>query len=307
MDVSIPGNEVAETGEQVITFGNVDPNLGWVTGQEGYSFSSDLSTLFTFTVDTYSPITNALQVTIADGSVLRRQAAPTGVPAMGIPDPDVQFAIFAGAPGGTVDAPIVDIPELSTRVREGHSLIGAEFLTTYQVNIIQTLSGGSIPVSDPFQARLPRSSHVVDGSFSIVKNETGMVLTVDTFTVSGAVDNIRTRAGLPVLSYQLAAGDSAMFVYSTITSAWEVVWHNEDQVDISPLPRIYHHEEIPEANTWTIAHGLNSLRPTITVYDNNNEVIIPDTIVASVESNVNTITITFPGTMAVAGYATLVG
>ena len=52
------------------------------------------------------------------------------------------------------------------------------------------------------------------------------------------------------------------------------------------------------ASTWTVTHNLGVQYPNVTVYDNNNNVIIPQTIVAT---DSNTLTLTFGS--AVAGYA----
>jgi hypothetical protein len=56
--------------------------------------------------------------------------------------------------------------------------------------------------------------------------------------------------------------------------------------------------QLSPATTWSFNHNLNELHPVITVWDDSNEVIIPERIVAS---NANTTLIYFP--TAVAGYA----
>jgi hypothetical protein len=60
------------------------------------------------------------------------------------------------------------------------------------------------------------------------------------------------------------------------------------------------HTQSSAASTWTISHNLGVQYPNITVYDNNNNVIIPQTIVAT---DANTLTLTFGS--AVAGYASI--
>ena len=68
---------------------------------------------------------------------------------------------------------------------------------------------------------------------------------------------------------------------------------------------VHHHPQTSALAQWVIPHALTSVRPVITVYDLNNNVIIPMDISASVSNGTNTITIDFPTT--VAGHATLVG
>ena len=68
---------------------------------------------------------------------------------------------------------------------------------------------------------------------------------------------------------------------------------------------VHHHPQTSALAQWVIPHTLTSVRPVITVYDLNNNVIIPMDISASVSNGTNTITIDFPTT--VAGHATLVG
>jgi hypothetical protein len=58
------------------------------------------------------------------------------------------------------------------------------------------------------------------------------------------------------------------------------------------------HTQTSAASTWTVSHNLRVQYPNVTVYDNNNNVIIPQTIVAT---DLNTLTLTFGS--AVAGYA----
>jgi hypothetical protein len=58
------------------------------------------------------------------------------------------------------------------------------------------------------------------------------------------------------------------------------------------------HTQTSAASTWTVTHNLGVQYPNVTVYDNNNNVIIPQTIVAT---DANTLTLTFGS--AVAGYA----
>ena len=72
------------------------------------------------------------------------------------------------------------------------------------------------------------------------------------------------------------------------------------------IPRIHTHQQNPAATQWVIAHGLNSQYPVITVYDGNEQVVIPMNVTASVaQGGVNTITVEFP--VAVEGTATLIG
>jgi hypothetical protein len=58
------------------------------------------------------------------------------------------------------------------------------------------------------------------------------------------------------------------------------------------------HTQSSAASTWTVSHNLGVQYPNVTVYDNSNNVIIPQTITAT---DTNTLTLTFGS--AVAGYA----
>jgi hypothetical protein len=58
------------------------------------------------------------------------------------------------------------------------------------------------------------------------------------------------------------------------------------------------HTQSSAASTWTVSHNLGVQYPNVTVYDDNNNVIIPQTIVAT---DANTLTLTFGS--AVSGYA----
>jgi hypothetical protein len=58
------------------------------------------------------------------------------------------------------------------------------------------------------------------------------------------------------------------------------------------------HTQSSAASTWIVTHNLGVQYPNVTVYDDNNNVIIPQTIVAT---DANTLTLTFGS--AVAGYA----
>jgi hypothetical protein len=58
------------------------------------------------------------------------------------------------------------------------------------------------------------------------------------------------------------------------------------------------HTQTSAASTWTVTHNLGVQYPNVTVYNSSNEIIIPQTIVAT---DANTLTLTFGS--AVAGYA----
>ena len=76
-------------------------------------------------------------------------------------------------------------------------------------------------------------------------------------------------------------------------------------IDISleaSVPRVHSHAQTTAATTWTINHALSTRYPVITVYDNNNNVVLPMEITATMTTQIQ---ITFP--VAVAGNATLVG
>jgi hypothetical protein len=72
--------------------------------------------------------------------------------------------------------------------------------------------------------------------------------------------------------------------------------------DIGAVVPIYKHTQVSSSLTWVITHNLNFTNPIVSIYNNDNKVIIPKEIVST--SN-NVITVTF--TEAVSGYATIAG
>ena len=62
--------------------------------------------------------------------------------------------------------------------------------------------------------------------------------------------------------------------------------------------RTYKHTQSTAATTWTVSHSLEYQYPAVTVYDGNNDVVIPQRIRAT---NANTLTLTF--TEAESGFA----
>jgi hypothetical protein len=65
---------------------------------------------------------------------------------------------------------------------------------------------------------------------------------------------------------------------------------------------LYTHEQILASNVWTVIHNLGTSFPIITVYDNGNNVIIPQEITSLSTSSLS---ITFP--LSIAGYASIAG
>lgn len=65
---------------------------------------------------------------------------------------------------------------------------------------------------------------------------------------------------------------------------------------------IFNHEQLTESESWVITHNLNTLNPIITVYDDNNKVIIPEDITGT---SINIVTVTF--SLPIKGYAVLTG
>jgi hypothetical protein len=65
---------------------------------------------------------------------------------------------------------------------------------------------------------------------------------------------------------------------------------------------IYVHTQSIASDTWSISHNLETSYPIITVYDNFNNVILPQEITTTSTSS---ITITFP--VSLTGYASIAG
>lgn len=61
-------------------------------------------------------------------------------------------------------------------------------------------------------------------------------------------------------------------------------------VELTNINDYYVHTQAISSDTWTVTHNLNTLNVIVQVYDGSNNVVIPDTIVAS---TVNTVTVTF--------------
>lgn len=68
----------------------------------------------------------------------------------------------------------------------------------------------------------------------------------------------------------------------------------------SSTPNAYTHTQGVQSSTWTVQHNLDNNRPVITVYDINNNVIIPENI-KTIDSNQTEIRFSYPTT----GYATV--
>jgi hypothetical protein len=65
---------------------------------------------------------------------------------------------------------------------------------------------------------------------------------------------------------------------------------------------IYVHTQSIASDTWSISHNLGTSFPIITVYDDGNNVIIPQEITSLTTSSLS---ITFP--LSIAGYASIAG
>ena len=247
-----------------ITISNVESDLDWQVGQLGYSYSGDIATLFTFTVTATDLPAGTLTVNV-DSVIRTSDVAHT------------RYLIFAGAPvGGTVT-----IPTLSTVVHTTASTVSNNRADVYTVNLVNTTN----PIVLPF------TTHLNDGDYVVVKavGESFSLLTSGGTLIDE--DSIFRR---------LEDGDSMTLVYSdkrATGGGWYITsFFRADQ------PRYYRHRQSSAATEWTIDHTLTYRYPTITVYDNNNRVIIPEEITAT---SATRITITFP--TAISGFATLVG
>lgn len=265
LDVTLSDGNIGTADEGTsITISNVESDLDWQVGQLGYSYSGDLSTLFTFTVTaTDLP---AGEMTVDVDSVIRTSDLL-----------HTRYLIFAGAPVGGTAA----IPTLSTVEHTDMSTISNNRADVYTVNLVNTTR----PIVLPF------TTHLNDGDYVIVK-------------AVGQNFNLLTSGGTLIdedgIFRRLEDGDSMTLVYSdkrATGGGWYITsFFRANQ------PRYYRHSQSTAATEWTIDHTLTYRYPTITVYDNNNRVIIPEEITAT---SATRITITFP--TAISGFATLVG
>lgn len=77
---------------------------------------------------------------------------------------------------------------------------------------------------------------------------------------------------------------------------------NQVLIDLNAVVPIYKHTQAVASLTWVVTHNLNFMNPIVTVYDNDNKILIPLQVVSN---NNNVVTITF--SQAVSGYATIAG
>jgi hypothetical protein len=138
-------------------------------------------------------------------------------------------------------------------------------------------------------------SLVVNGSNPILTNQTSsMSVSTASFALTASyISGSGAGVGFPFSGSAIITG--SLFVSgSTISGSFK-----GDGSQITGLTaggKI--HTQASSASTWTVSHNLGVQYPNVTVYDNNNNVIIPQTIVAT---DANTLTLTFGS--AVAGYA----
>ena len=311
LSVTVSGNQVnANSGDgtaQTVLFNGVDSHLDWQVGQAGYALTADQQNLFEFTVVNFMAPEGIMEVTVADGEVIRRVDFVAG-PGVSTPI----WSIFAGAPnlitqdemGDPIDPIVIDIPELSTRRELGHQLVEI-FLTVYTVTIVESHSSAT----GNGTAFLPNNTQITDGAFSIVKNPTDYDLVVSARTGAHQIQGETT-----VLSqtYTLAPGEAAEFVYSDKVNAWVVINHDRVEGGEASIPSIFQHIQETAASTWTIHNMSDTTRPIITVYNTSGEVILPQNIETAQTTSASTgavtsrtITITFP--INLTGSVTYVG
>jgi hypothetical protein len=153
---------------------------------------------------------------------------------------------------------------------------------SYWSGSIQNATSASYALTASYSANVP-----VTASYALQANSASFALTASYISGSGA------GVGFPFSGSAIITG--SLFVSgSTISGSFK-----GDGSQITGLTaggKI--HTQSTAASTWTVSHNLGVQYPNVTVYDNNNNVIIPQTIVAT---DANTLTLTFGS--AVAGYA----
>jgi hypothetical protein len=171
----------------------------------------------------------------------------------------------------------------------GATIITGSFAVSGSVNIngSLTVSGssvfsGSVTSTVGFTGSLQGTS-----SYAAQANSASFALTASYISGSGA------GVGFPFSGSAIITG--SLFVSgSTISGSF--VGDGSGITGLTAGGKI--HTQSSAASTWTVTHNLGVQYPNVTVYDNNNNVIIPQTIVAT---DANTLTLTFGS--AVAGYA----
>ena len=323
------GNITNDDEGRTITFDNVESDLAWQVGQQGYSYSDDLETLFTFTVTAYNPTQNTLSASIND--VVRTDNQQHG-----------RYLIFAGAPSvsttvtttGTTST-TVDVPELGTfpAVRDNGTL------GVYALYLIG--NDLSTPGRTDFTGevrRLPRSNGLSDGDFIIVKNQKTQPV-----VINRRGENIDGHAN----SLLLRPNETVKLVWSTVPEDYATQGGNipdmgwittsdfgTELIDVNGTDRLilsgsgsdgggtgiglYHHTANRPinstdvgSNTWSVTHNLNNRNPIVQIYEetsNASGIILTGSMVLPDEINIideNNLTITF--STNVAGTATVLG
>ena len=294
---------VAGDAGQTITFSNVSSDLSWQPGQQGYSYSGDLATLFSFEVVSYNATAGTLEATI--DSVVRTDDATHSV-----------WRIFAGAPAGdttVTTTPVVVNPDLVTipRRTDNQLLI---------VNAINLAVADSTLATPPTQnrRRLPNTNNLVDGQFITVRNDVGVDVTIrgNGSVIDGFSSNFLLRPGEVVKfiysdNYDNLGNDG--WVTTAELGTEEVMIGGVTRVvlrssGITEGPRIFR-MALPvvaaDSNgifSYPISHnlGLDGL-PIVQVYEGNQQVL-PMTLLINTN---NQVIITFP--VAVTGTAVIMG
>jgi len=153
---------------------------------------------------------------------------------------------------------------------------------SYWSGSIQNATSASYALTASYAANVPETA-----SYALQANSASFALTASYISGSGG------GVGFPFSGSAIITG--SLFVSgSTISGSFK-----GDGSQITGLTaggKI--HTQTSAASTWTFTHNLGVQYPNVTVYDNNNNVIIPQTITAT---DANTLTLTFGS--AVAGYA----
>ena len=195
---------------------------------------------------------------------------------------------------------------------------------TAQTLVVQTVTSSIDYVTgSSINGSLLTNTHQFTGSVSVTGslqvNESNVILTNQTSSMSvatasywsGSILNAESASYALTASYALNGGSGgggvgfpfsgsaiitgSLFVSgSTISGSF--VGDGSGITGLTAGGKI--HTQTSEASTWTVTHNLGVQYPNVTVYDNNNNVIIPQTIVTT---DANTLTLTFGS--AVAGYA----
>ena len=153
---------------------------------------------------------------------------------------------------------------------------------SYWSGSIQNATSASYALTASYASNVP-----VTASYALTANTASYALTASYISGSGA------GVGFPFSGSAIITG--SLFVSSSFISG-SFVGDGSGITGLTAGGKI--HTQSTAASTWTFTHNLGVQYPNVTVYNNSNEIILPQTITAT---DTNTLVLTFGST--VAGYA----